>query len=194
MLNEGIISQAKKVIYSSPIVVVKKKNNSIRICGYFQEINKGVDYNQYPLAKIKDLFSSITEKLKFFSKIDLKQAYVQILLTENSKRYTTISTHIGCFYYNYVPFELCSAPLGFQKMIDTITRNLPGTLSYMDDILVYVSSQTEMKKRLNCIFRKLFFNGLKINLDKCEIGKPSVEWLGIQLNENGIKPAEEKVS
>ena len=74
-----------------------------------------------------------------------------------------------------MPFGICSTPSNFQEMLDTIMNGLSGTRTYMDDILVFSSCEKDMLKRLNCVFGKLAFNGLKLNLEKCELGKPSVE-------------------
>jgi hypothetical protein len=95
--------------WAAPIIAVPKKNGSYHICGdYKVTANPVLEIDQYPLPKPSDLFASLTKMGKSFSTLDLKQAYQQLLLADNSKKYTTINTHKGLYQYTQLPFGIAS--------------------------------------------------------------------------------------
>ena len=105
--KEGII---QKVDWATPIVAVPKRINSVRICGdYKTTVNPQVKVDQYPLPRIDDIFASLAGGQRF-SKIDLRQAYHQLELDDNSKSYLTINTHKGLYKYNRLVFGIASSP------------------------------------------------------------------------------------
>jgi len=113
--------------WTVPVVPVVKPDGSIRICGdYKVTINQAAQTDTYPLpkngTKIEDLFASLSGGK--FSKVDLDSTYQQILLEEESKKYTTINTHKGLFCYNRLPIGVVSAPSIFQITIENILQGL----------------------------------------------------------------------
>ena len=101
----------------SPIVVVKKSNGKLRICGDFRGLNKNLVEDKYPLPGIDDLLARLGEGNKWFAKIDLEAAYHQIPLEKNSQALTTVITHVGTFKYTVMPFGLKTAPSAFQRVM-----------------------------------------------------------------------------
>ena len=91
--------------------------------------------DKYPIQKIEDLFAKMSGGTKFI-KLDLSQAYQQVRLNEESKKYVVINTHKGLFQYNRLPFGVSSAPRIFQMMMESLIGNIPGIVVYIDDILI----------------------------------------------------------
>lgn len=121
--------------WAAPIVVVPRKYGKLCICGdYRLTINPSleIDHKQYPLPKPEDLFATLAGG-KQFSKLDLSQAYQQLLLDDKSAKLVKINTHCGLFRYNCLPFGVASAPAIFQKMI---LQGIMGVICYLDDIQV----------------------------------------------------------
>ena len=132
----GIISPVKYSEWAAPIVPVIKRSGSVRICGdYKTTINPVSPVETYPLPRVQELFANLSGG-KSFSKLDLAQAYLQLPLAEESKKFLTINTHKGLFVYNRLPFGVSSAPAIFQRTMETLLRGLPGVAVYLDDILV----------------------------------------------------------
>ncbi len=123
--------------WAAPIVaVLKSDKTSIRICGDFRmTINPVSRLDAYPIPKIEDLFAMLT-KGKWFTKIDLSNAYQQLLLDEESRKYVVINTSKGLFRYTRLPFGISSAPGIFQRVIESVLRGIPGVAVYLDDILI----------------------------------------------------------
>ena len=97
-------------------------------------INKVVQSEEYQMPSVKDLFAALCGG-QHFTKIDLKQAYTQIMLDEDCKKYTTINTLLGLFQYTRLPFEVSTAPAIFQRVIEGTLAGLPNILVRVDDIL-----------------------------------------------------------
>ena len=134
--SEGIISKVDCSDWASPIVVVPKTDNSIRICCDFKvTINQSVDVEQYPLPTTEDLFSTLANR-KYFTKLDLSSAYQQLLVDPDSRKYLTINTNKGLYCYNRKPYGVSSAPAIFQCTMEKILAGIPGVICYLDDILI----------------------------------------------------------
>ena len=112
--STGIISLVQFCDWAAPIVPVMKSNGTIRICGDFKVmINSVSQVDTYPLPRVEELFSALSGG-KYFSKLDMSQAYLQLELENDSKQYVTVSTHKGLFQYNRLPFGVSCAPSIFK--------------------------------------------------------------------------------
>ena len=108
---------------------------SIRICGdYKVTVNAVAKLETYPLPKVEDLFAALSGGI-LFSKLDLSHAYQQLVLEEDSRKYTTINTTKGLFQYLRLPFGISSAPSIFQRTMETLLREISDVVVYIDDIL-----------------------------------------------------------
>ena len=145
----GIIKPVKSSKWAAPIVpVLKPDRKSIRICGdYKLTANKASRLEQYPLPKVEDLFSTLAGGITF-TKLDMSQAYQQLVLDDDSKEIVTINTHKGLFRYQRLPFGVSSAPGIFQRTMETILAGVHRVLVYLDDILVTGASQEEHMSNL----------------------------------------------
>lgn len=191
--QENVITPVKHSEWAAPFVPVVKQDGSIRICGdYKLTINKALSPDSYPLPKINDLFSVLAGG-QTFSKLDLSQAYLQLMLDEESKKYTTINTQKGLFQFNRLPFGISSAPSVFQRVMDTLFQGYEGILVYLDDILVTGSTQTKHLENLNKVLSKLNECGLKLKKSKCIFMAPKVQYLGYIIDKEGLHPSLEKI-
>ena len=127
----------------------------MRICGdYKVTINGALDVDQHPLPRPEDLFATVANG-RVFSKLDLSQAYQQMLLASGSKEYLTINTHLGLYQYTRLPFGVASAPALFQRAMDIILQGISGVICYIDDILISGESDEQHLDRLDEVLKRL---------------------------------------
>jgi len=127
-----------------------------------------------------------------FSKLDLANAYLQLALDEDSKKFVTISTQKGLYRYNRLPFGVASAPAIFQRTMEGLLGDIPNVHVYLDDILVSGSSRSEHLLTLEKVLSRLEQSGMRLKESKCKFMLPSVEYLGHHISAQGIQPTEEK--
>ena len=124
LVAEGILEPVTFSDWAAPIVAIRKSDKqSVRICGdYKMSVNPVSKLDRYPIPRVEDLFATLSGG-ESFSKIDLSQAYNQVLLDEDSKQYMVINMHMGLFRYNRLPFVINSAPGIFQRVMDMAVDN-----------------------------------------------------------------------
>ena len=120
-----------------------------------------------------------------FSKIDLAQAYLQMEVDDDSKKYLTINTTKGLFAYNRLPFGIASAPALFQRAMEQILQGCQGTQVYFDDIMVTGVHDDEHLENLEAVLDKLAAYGLHLRKKKCDFMQPSMEYLGHIVDSEG---------
>ena len=190
--KDGILEKVSHSDWASPIVTVPKKDGKYRICGdYKVTINQALDIDQYPLPNPKEIFASLAGGQKF-TKLDLSQAYQQLLLEESSRNFTTINTHQGMYRYTRLPFGVASAPAIFQRTMDTILQGIPGVMCYLDDVLITGSDDGSHLKSLQDVLKRLEQQGLRVKAQKCHFMQPSVEYLGHKVDSTGLHPLDSK--
>ena len=190
---EGILQKVDHSEWAAAIVPVPKKDGSHRICGdYKVTVNPVLDIDQYPLPKPTDLFTALAGGNKFLT-LDLTQAYQQLLLDEDSRRYTTINTHKGLYQYTRLPFGIASAPALFQKMMDTLLQGIPHMSCFLDDIIVTGANDEEHLENLREVFKHLESHGLHLKKSKCKFLQSSVEYLGHRTDSQGLHAMTDKL-
>ncbi|XP_053968274.1 uncharacterized protein K02A2.6-like [Anastrepha ludens] len=128
----GIWKQVTFSDWASPIVLATKPDGSIRICGDFKKgVNQQIDVDQYPLPTRECLLHTIRYG-KYFSKIDLRDAYLQMELDEDSKKVLVVNTPLGLFQYQRLPYGVASAPAMFQKHLEQLLCGVYGCANYID--------------------------------------------------------------
>ena len=193
LIADGIIIPISHSDWAAPIVPVLKENHKeMRICASFKALNKQIQCDRYPLPKIDELLSVIGRG-QIFSKIDLKNAYLQIPVEEKSQEYLVINTHKGLFKYTRLPFGLSSSPGIFQRFISQLLSSIEGVAAYMDDIVVSGATKEEHDERLKKVLDLLQSHNVQINKSKTFLNMDNIEYLGFNISGQGIKPSPRKV-
>ena len=165
----------------------------MRICGdYKVTVNQEIVVDQYPLPRIEDIFANLSGG-KHFTKIDLRNAYLQLEVDDASKNLLTINTHKGLFRYNRMCFGVASAAAIWQRTIEQVLQGLPGVQCILDDMIVTGSTDAEHLQNLENVVKRLDENGLKANLEKCEFFKKRVEYCGHEITSDGLHRKHDKV-
>ena len=191
LVDLGIAYRGKSE-WSSPLLVTTKPGGGWRVCGDYRRLNAMTTDDRYPVRTLQDFTSELQGK-KFFSKIDLMKGYHQIPVAEPDIKKTAVITPFGLFIFPRTPFGLKNAGQDFQRLMDEILGDLPRVYVYIDDILVASETLDQHLEDLESVFKTLSENGLVIQRSKCVLGKPSLEFLGYTVDENGIAPLPEKV-
>jgi hypothetical protein len=192
MVADGVIEPITSSTWLHPMVVVKN-GNKVRICCDLRSLNKAVIVDHFPLPTIDEIYTEIQDA-KVMSKIDLRQAYHHMPLTEDCRDYTAFNTHIGSFRYKRLPMGLVSAASVFQKMMTQILSGVEGVVCYQDDILIFGADREQHDKTLREVLRRLALHGLRVNKDKCVFHQEAVEFLGHTISAKGIQPKRDNVA
>ena len=179
--------------WAAPIVPVLKQNGGVRICGdYKVTVNRACTVDSYPLPRVDELLANLAGG-QHFSKLDMSQAYLQLLLDEESREFVTVNTHKGLYKYNRLPFGVSSAPSIFQRMIENLLQEIKGVSVYTDDILITGSTVQEHLQTLDTVLERLQNLGLRLNKAKCFFLHSRIEYLGHIVDKDGLYPTSEKV-
>ena len=160
MLEREVIRPSSSP-WSSPIVLVKKKDNSTRFCVDFRKVNEITKKDAYPIPRIDDTFDTLSGA-RFFSCVDMANGYWQVEVEENDKEKTAFSTPYGLYEFNVMPFGLTGAPGLFQRLMENVLKGLQFEicLIYLDDVVIFSSTFDEHVERLRIVFQRFRENGL----------------------------------
>ena len=190
--SHGIISPVKFSKWAAPIVPVINKDGAVHICGdYKVTANRATLTESYPLPLVDELMTDLAGG-KYFAKLDLSQAYLQLPLDHKSSELLTINIHKRLFKYSRLPFGVSSAPAIFQRSMETLLWGLNGVSIYLDDILVTGSTHENHLHNLAAVLKQIEQVGLRLNCSKCFFLQPRLEYLGHIIDEAGGHPTEEK--
>ena len=193
MLKKGVI-QPSESPWSSPVVLVKKKDGSWRFCVDYRRLNKLTKKDVYPLPRIDDTLDCL-KGAQFFSSMDLQSGYWQIEVDEADREKTAFITPEGLYEFRVMPFGLCNAPATFERMMDNLLRHLKWTmcLCYLDDVIVFSETFEEHIQRLQLIMKCVQDAGLILNSKKCLFGATKIKVLGHVVSRGEVHPDPDKI-
>ena len=187
MLEVGAIRESSSP-FSSNVVIVRKKDGTIRFCIDYRKLNARTVTDAYAIPRIDDTLHLLAGA-KYFSKLDLKCGYWQVELKEDDKAKTAFQVGpLGFYECNRMPFGLCNAPATFQRLMERCMGdiNLRDCLIYLDDIIIFSSTFEEHLGHLEAVFKRLQEQNLKLKASKCEFFRNRVLYLGHVVSEEGI--------
>ena len=182
--------------WASNMVLVRKKDNSIRVCVDYRQLNRKTIKDAYYLPRIDEMLESLSGN-KYFSILDMKSGYHQLEVLEAHKPRTAFTAGpLGFWEYNRLPFGLCNAPATYQRVMEECLGELNYSicLVYLDDLIIFSKTYEEQVLRLRKVFEKLREHGLKLSPKKCHLFKEKVKYVGHIISKEGIEPDPEKIS
>src|SRR5262249_4756013 len=193
LLDKGFIRPSSSP-WGAPVLFVKKKDGSLRLCIDYRQLNKVTIKNKYTLPRIDDLFDQL-QRASHFSKIDLRSGYHQLRIQQEDVPKTTFRTRYRHYEFLVLPFGLTNAPAAFMDLMNRIFRLYLDkfVVVFIDDILVYSRSQEEHEKHLAVVLQILRDNQLYAKLSKCEFWLDRVGFLGYIVSKEGIQVDPQKV-
>ena len=186
MLDKGIIRRSTSP-YASPVVLVRKKNGTLRLCIDYRLLNAKTVRDAFPLPRIDETLEALGGA-KYFSSLDLAHGYYQVTMDTNSISKTAFRVPWGLFEFTRMPQGLVNSPSTFERIMELIfgDMNLTDIVLYLDDILVFSSSFEGHLQRLEKVFQRLIANGLKLNGKKCPLFEEQVAHLGHIVSSAGV--------
>ncbi|KAI3797918.1 hypothetical protein L1987_33182 [Smallanthus sonchifolius] len=173
--------------WGAPVLFVKKKDGSFRMCIDYRELNKLTIKNRYPLPRIDDLFDQL-QGSTCFSKIDLRSGYHQLRVQEDDIPKTAFQTRYGHYEFMVMPFGLTNAPAVFMDLMNRVCKPYLDKfmIVFIDDILIYSKTKADHEQHLRLVLDLLRKEQLYAKFSKCEFWLKEVQFLGHIVNDKGI--------
>jgi hypothetical protein len=186
MEKAGIIRRSDSS-WASPLHMVRKANSTWRPCGDYRRLNKVTKADRFPVPNIQD-FTARLHGCMVFSKLDLRKGYYQVPVRAEDIPKTAVITPFGLWEFLRMPFGLKNAGQSFQRLIDRLMASLDFVFVYLDDILSASPDQQTHLQHLRLVLERLREGGLLLNMDKCQFGAASLEFLGHMVSAGSLQP------
>lgn len=187
MLELGIIEVSCSE-WCSPIVLVPKKDGSLRFCIDFRYLNAVSNFDPYPMPRIDDLLERVG-RAQYITTLDLSKGYWQLALAPEARELTAFRTPFGMYQFRVMPFGLQGAPATFQRLMDHVLRDVGDfSAAYLDDVVIFSQSWEEHRVHLQQVLQRIRGAGLTINPHKCAVARREVEYLGYIIGFGRIRP------
>ena len=193
LLDKGIIEHSTSP-WSSPVVLVKKKDGTTRFCVDYRRLNQITTKDAFPLPRIDDIYDQLAQATHF-TKFDFKSGYFQVPLDEADRPKTAFSTRNGHYQFTVLPQGLTNGPPTFQRIVNQILgpNRWKHMLAYIDDIIIYSKNFSEHLQHIEEVCSLLQDANFKLNMDKCEVAKEEILFLGHVVKQGTIRPDPENI-
>ena len=167
-MAEGVIERVATSEWAAPIVTPMRKDGVVKVCGDFMvTIKPQLEIDEFPLPRVDDIYASLGRD-KLFSVLDLRHAYQQLEVEEQSRPFLTINTTHGLYQYQRLPYAVASAPTIWLRAMNQV----------LDDIIVVGRSMEEYLERLAAVLKRPEEYNLRANWEICNFLRSTVEYLG----------------
>lgn len=194
LLEAGVVERSTSP-WSSPIVLVKKKDQSYRFCVDYRKLNAVTERDAYPIPYVTATLDKL-RNAKFLSSLDIKSAYYQVPLAESSRPLTAFTVpNRGLFQFRRLPMGLANSPATWQRLIDRVLGPdlEPHVFVYLDDIVIVTPSFEKHIEVLEEVFRRLRSAKLTVSREKCQFCRPELRYLGYVVDSHGLHVDPEKI-
>ena len=192
MLDLGVIEHSDAA-YASPVVLVKKKDGTIRFCVDYRRLNRITLFDTEPMPNTEEVFARIHDK-RFFSKLDLSKGYWQIPIKPECRDATTFVCSEGSFRYLKMPFGLVNAPATLNRLMRRLLNDIHDADCYMDDVLGASVTWEEHLSMLRPVLSRIKLVGLTLRPSKCLLGFGSLDFVGHVVGEGNLSPHPDTVA
>ena len=181
--------------WTSPVVVVEKKNGKLRLCVDYRKLNNVTKKDSYPLPRIDDMLETLSGST-WFSSLDMASGFWQVEMKPEDREKTAFVTKYGIYEFTVMPFGLCNAPATFQRLMDTVLQGILWhfVIVYIDDINIGSRTFSEHLEHLKQVFERLRNAGLKLNPEKCFFFEKKLVFLGHVVSNEGIQTDPDKIA
>ena len=187
MLASGIIEPSCSE-WSAPIVLIKKKDGSLRLCVDYRRLNAVSETDAYPMPRIDDLIDQLG-KATVFSTIDLTKGYWQVPVAKEAQSKTAFATPFGLYQFNVMPFGLQGAPATFQRLMNRVLNGLEEfSGAYLDDLIIFSRTWDEHLHHLSAVLDRIRAAGLTAKMKKCQFGTSQCLYLGHMVGGGNVSP------
>ncbi|KAH9248152.1 hypothetical protein BASA81_014228 [Batrachochytrium salamandrivorans] len=192
-LRKGFIRNSSSP-HGAPCFFVKQKDK-LRLCMDYRGLNKNTVKDRNPIPLISELLRTLSTG-KIFTTLDLRGAYNLLRIKEGDESKTSFITKYGQFEFLVMPFGLANAPAQFQRMMNSLLRDVIGkhVLVYLDDIVVYSENMSDHIVQVQNVLRVLQDNGLYCKAEKCHFYKSEIKYLGYIISADGLRMDPSKIS
>ena len=194
MLDGGVIRPLQSP-WCNAIVLVRKKNGTLRFCINFQRLNARMKKDSYPIPRGLETMESLVGA-RYFSTMDLKSRFWQLKMSKESRQYTRFTVgSMGMYEFLRMPYGLCNAPAMLQHLMQNSLRelNLQFALIYLDDVIIYSRMQEDHLTHLQAVLDHFTYHGLKLKPSKCHFFKENITYLGHKIFAKGMLPGQEGI-
>ena len=194
MLDGGAIRPSQSS-WCNTVVLVQKKDGTLRFCIDFRRLNTHTKKDSYPIPKCLETMESLVGA-RYFSTMDLKSGFWQVKVSEDSRQYTAFTVgSMGVYKFLHMPYSLCNMSMMFQHLMQNCLGelNLSFAMVYLDDVIVYSETPEDHLTWLQAIFDHFAHHGLKLKPSKCHFFKEEITYLGHEISAKGMLPGQKGI-